>query len=69
MDLELNRITEALARSRADYTEIRLETRRTTRIIYHGRRLETVSAVQDEGGIVRALVHGGGWGLATFNSL
>jgi TldD protein len=69
MDLDLDRISAALAHSRADYTEIRLETRRTTRIIYHGRRLETVSTVQDEGGIVRALVHGGGWGLSTFNSL
>ncbi len=64
-----DRIRAALARSRADYTEIRLETRETTRVAYHGRRLETASTVHDSGGIVRALVRGGGWGLSTFNSL
>ena len=63
------RIVSALHDSRADYTEIRLETSRVTRIIYHGHRLETASMVVNEGGIVRALVHSGGWGLSTFNSL
>ncbi len=63
------RLDRALASSRSDYTEIRIETRRTTRIVYHGRRLETVSTVVDQGGIVRALVRGGGWGISTFNSL
>ena len=67
--MDLERLEKALAASRSDYTEIRLETRRTTRIVYHGRRLETVSTVMDQGGIVRALVHGKGWGLSTFNSL
>ncbi len=62
-------LDRALAASRADYTEIRLETRSTTRIVYHGPRLETVSTVSDQGGIVRALVRGGGWGISTFNSL
>ena len=67
--MDYDRIRAALAHSRADYTEIRLETRHTTRVAYHGRRLETASAVHDSGGIVRALVRGGGWGMATFNSL
>ncbi len=67
--MDLEHLEKALAASRSDYTEIRLETRRTTRIVYHGRRLETVSTVMDQGGIVRALVHGKGWGLSTFNSL
>ncbi len=67
--MDMERLDSALATSRADYTEIRLETRRTTRIVYHGKRLETVSTVADQGGIVRALVRGGGWGISTFNSL
>lgn len=67
--MDMERLEKALATSRADYTEIRLETRRTTRIVYHGKRLETVSTVVDQGGIVRALVRGGGWGYSTFNSL
>lgn len=67
--MERDRIASALRASRADYTEIRLETRVTTRIVYHGRRLETVSTVLNEGGIVRSLVRDGGWGISTFNSL
>ena len=63
------RILVALRSSRADYTEIRLETRSTTRIVYQGRRLETVDVILDQGGIVRSLVRSGGWGVSTFNSL
>ena len=63
------RILVALRSSRADYTEIRLETRSTTRIVYQGRRLETVDVILDQGGIVRSLVCSGGWGVSTFNSL
>ncbi|MFP3897140.1 MAG: TldD/PmbA family protein [Anaerolineales bacterium] len=62
-------IRAAIESSRADYTEIRLETRRTTRVVYHGPRLETVSSVVNQGGIIRSLVHDGGWGVATFNNL
>jgi len=67
--MDRDRISAALASSKADYTEIRVETRHTTRIVYHGQRLETVSNVVNAGGIVRALVKGGGWGISTFNSL
>ena len=67
--MDRDRITSALRASRADYTEIRIETRRTTKIIYHGRHLETVDMTVNEGGIVRSLVHSGGWGISTFNSL
>ncbi len=67
--MSFERIEQALAASHADYTEIRLETRYTTRIVYHGKRLDTVSAVVNQGGIVRSLVHGGGWGISTFNSM
>ena len=67
--MDRDRIASALKASRADYTEIRLETRRTTRVVYHGPRLETASAVVNEGGIVRSLIRDRGWGISTFNSL
>ncbi len=61
-------IEAALRASRADYTEIRLEERESTRVVLRGRDLETADAVLDRGGIVRCLVRDGGWGVATFNS-
>lgn len=63
-----DQILKALERSTAAYTEIRLEEREATSIVYRGRDLDTASAVIDAGGIVRALVRGGGWGIVTFNS-
>jgi TldD protein len=62
-----DRIEEALAGSKADYTEIRLEEREATTIAYRGKDLETASAVIDAGGIVRCLCRDSGWGVATFN--
>jgi TldD protein len=67
--MTLESLERALSGSRADFCEIRVETRLTTRIVYHGHRLETVSTVVNEGGIVRALARDGGWGMSTFNSL
>lgn len=70
MDGEARAAVEAALRgSRADYTEIRLETKESTRIAYRGRDLETADMVLDRGGIVRCLVKGGGWGIATFNDI
>ena len=63
------RIRDALRNSKADYTEIRLEERESTRVLFRGEDLETASTVIDRGGIVRCLVKGGGWGVATFNDL
>ena len=64
-----DKIREALKRSKADYTEVRLEERESTRIAYRGKELETASAVIDKGGIVRCLCRKNGWGVATFNNL
>ncbi|MBN1811965.1 MAG: TldD/PmbA family protein [Anaerolineae bacterium] len=64
-----DKIQAALRASKADYTEIRLEERESTRVVYRGQDLETASAVIDRGGIVRCLVKDGGWGIATFNDL
>jgi TldD protein len=64
-----DRFTEAIKRSGADYTEIRLERRRSTSVQYRGRNLEQAGANTDTGGIVRCLVKSGGWGISTFNRL
>ena len=65
----IDRLTAALARSRADYTEIRVERTWSTAATFRGRRLESATAGEDQGGFVRALHAGGGWGVASFTSL
>jgi TldD protein len=62
-----DQIEAALARSKADYTEIRLEERESTTVFFRGKDLETAQAVIDAGGIVRAMCRDGGWGVVTFN--
>lgn len=64
-----DRIQEALKHSKADFTEIRIEEKESSRAVYRGKDLETASAVLDKGGIVRCLVSKNGWGVATFNNL
>lgn len=63
------RIGRALRSSKADYTEIRIEERQATQVVFRGRELETANAVIDRGGIVRCLSRKHGWGVATFNDL
>ncbi len=62
-------IEEALRSSPADYTEIRIEEKESTAIIFRGRLLETAQATIDVGGVVRCLVKDHGWGVVTFNNL
>ena len=64
-----DRIVSALKDSKADYTELRLEEREVTNVVYRGKDLETADAVIDTGGIVRSLCRNHGWGIATFNTL
>jgi TldD protein len=64
-----NRLTDALQRSRADYTEIRVERSWSSALAFRGRRLETATASEDQGGFVRVLSRGCGWGVASFTSL
>lgn len=64
-----DRIQEALKHSKADYTEIRIEEKETTRVVFRGKDLETANANLDKGGIVRCLIRDKGWGVATFNNL
>ncbi|HYK81681.1 MAG TPA: TldD/PmbA family protein [Gemmatimonadales bacterium] len=65
----IDRLLAALRRSRAAYTEIRLERTWSTAVTYRGRRLESATASEDQGGCVRALLPGCGWGIASFTSL
>jgi len=64
-----DRIQDALKRSKADYTEIRIEEKETTRVVFRGKELEVANANIDKGGIVRCLIKDKGWGVATFNNL
>jgi TldD protein len=64
-----DRIHEALKRSKADYTEIRIEEKETTRVVFRGKELELANANIDRGGIVRCLIKDKGWGVASFNNL
>ena len=64
-----DKIEEALKRSKADYTEIRIEDKETCRIAFHGKDLETANANIDKGIMVRCLIRNKGWGVTTFNDL
>ena len=64
-----DRIQEALKHSKADYTEIRIEEKETTRVAFRGKELEVANANIDTGGIVRCLIKDKGWGVASFNNL
>jgi TldD protein len=64
-----DRLTDALRASHADYPEIRVERTWSSAVSFRGRRLETATASEDQGGFVRALSRGYGWGIAAFTSL
>lgn len=64
-----DRLTEALRRSPAQYTEIRVERTWASQVSFRGPRLETATASEDQGGFVRVLNPGCGWGIAAFTSL
>ena len=63
------KILKALRHSKADYTEIRLEEKESTQVVFRGKDLENAGALLDKGGVVRCLVHKSGWGVSTFNNL
>jgi TldD protein len=65
----IDRLTAALTRSRADFTEIRLEQTWSSAVTMRGRRVESATASEDQGGFVRVLNRGSGWGTASFTSL
>ncbi len=61
-------IEKALKRSKADYTEIRIETDIQSGLLFKGEELDQIGSARSVGGMVRALVKGG-WGISTFNDL
>ncbi len=64
-----DRLGAALKASRADYTEIRVERTWSSAVTFRGRRLDMATVSEDEGGFVRVLNKGCGWGIASFTSL
>ena len=64
-----DRLAAAVKQSRADYTEIRVERSWTSAVAFRGRRLESATVSEDQGGFVRVLNKGCGWGIASFTSL
>ncbi len=64
-----DRIEDAIRHSKADYTEVRIEEKESTQIVYQGKDLEKLSALNDKGGMVRVLIRNKGWGVVTFNNL
>jgi TldD protein len=72
MAIRLNlreRMTKALQHTPAAFADIRVERREVTRIVFRDDGLETVDSHVDQGGIARALLPGGGWGVVTFTQL
>jgi len=63
------RLAAAVKQSRAGYTEIRVERTWSSAVAFRGRRLETATVSEDQGGFVRVLNNGCGWGIASFTSL
>lgn len=63
-----DRIAETLKHSKADFTEIRIESKDSTQVGYRGKALENCNTGRDLGGLVRVL-HNGSWGISTFNNL
>src|SRR5207244_12867297 len=60
----IDRLTTALQQSHAEYTEIRVERTWSTAVTFRGRRRESATASEDQGGVVRAVYSGGGGGGA-----
>lgn len=61
------RILDALGRSRAEYTEIRLRRVWTTTVLVRGRSVEVATAAVETGGMVRSCSPGTGWGMMGFS--
>ena len=63
------RMVDALKRTPAAFADLRIERREVTYIVFRDDGLETVDSYVDQGGIARALLPGGGWGVVTFTQL
>lgn len=63
-----DRLAEAL-KAAEGYVEIRVQDKDFSSLVYRRGETDKITVANDVGGCVRALVPGGGWGFATFNSL
>ena len=63
------RLTDALKHTPAAFADLRVERREVTHLVFRDDGLETVDSHVDQGGIARALLPGGGWGVVTFTQL
>ncbi|HEU5219964.1 MAG TPA: TldD/PmbA family protein [Gemmatimonadales bacterium] len=62
-----SRIQDALGRSRAGYTELRLRRVWSTSVLVRDRTVEVATAAVETGGIVRSCSPGTGWGMMGFS--
>ena len=62
------RMEEALKQSKADYTEVRIESDIHSGLLFKGKELDQIGSSKSLGGMIRALVKGG-WGIVNFNDL
>jgi TldD protein len=62
------RMVDALRRSDAEYTDIRIEDVTSSWVTFKGEELDSIGSSRRVGGSVRAMV-AGGWGYSTFNDL
>lgn len=61
-------IKQVIAKSSADYTEIRVERTLRSQVFFQKDKLENLETSSEFGGIVRVLKDGG-WGIAVFNDI
>lgn len=61
-------LQDAIRSQRADYIDIRVEETESSFVSFRGPELDNIGTSTTLGGCVRAIA-GGGWGVATFNSL
>ncbi len=60
------RILDALGRSRAGYSELRLRRIWSTTVLVRGREVESATTAVETGGVVRCVSPGTGWGIVGF---
>lgn len=61
-------IKQAIEKSGADYTEVRIEQAIRSQVLFRKEKLENLERSSEFGGIVRCLKNGG-WGIAVFNDI
>ena len=66
--MEKQAVQNLIQKSKADFTEVRIQDKAYTIISYKGKDLEHIQSLRDIGGLVRTLV-AGAWAVSTFNNL